>query len=1136
VDYRALLLAPAAECRDELCLPPSAVSAPAALGAPVPSEGPASGGTRVSVAVAGLPCFAAADVTLVASSGGGAKAFATVVELEQGAGASLRESKGTLTFLSPAADADAETVEFVASCAVDTVRRSFAFSFDYLPVHVGPVSVSAFAPAALVATDGAGETTLVTLSFSLCNVPRLRRPFDPASVLVRFGMDKDAAWRPADAVTASDRNCTAVEASASLALAPGFLAVAAYSAARGASSAASGLVPVAPVPPAAVASVHPTAGSAGAAHTVAVTVRHLAPDFSSADVAGAALRTAQRVDVPLALQAVRSRAPGCALRACSLFELTLKIPALGAPLLAGGAGTVSVRLAGGARVLAFPFASGAAGAPVVRGMWPRERPVGAASADGDADTGLELSLLLADFPRAGCGAEKSCAVEAARRGARVLFGGTRAAAPSKLVQLDSGELQLSVPSPAAATPGSESVAVTAAASGALPAVATEPLTFTHSPAAPAVAPVDVALGGGALVTVTAAGVRVVPGADEVQLLHWGGGAGGTRAPVPGAVVRAASEESAAAVLLTVVLSAPALKAPGVQRFELEAAGASGARSLANFTLEYFAPPRVARISAAVASLDGRTGALVEGTTELEVESLPALQSAADVALAFGDRACAGAASDAESSDAKSSPDAAACGVEAFVNYKGGVWLRVRVPPAAAPGTAPLSVTFVGSQPPPLGAAPGAAYARAPRTAAADFAFVKPPLLVRSVRWCRACAVDAAGKEASTCIVGGRCAGGAPPLEGRAPAGSLAGSVLTLVVENAPALPAGPATTLQTLAKVTAALDEATVAPLRRVGSAAGALTALEFALPAAQAAAGARRGAVAVLSAGAKLPLSAAFDLELFDAAVALSCGGCAAPAAGAAPLLVNVSNLFFGEAPPEEALAVTFGNDFTNTLDAAAVELLASGPAHLALRVTPPRYDCAACAAQFAGGAARVTLRVALRADLAAGAAAPFAFWRAPAVAAARLDALGLAVDVEFDQPTDRAGMGPKDSDCGAVLAAAALAPLAGAAGAAQCVWRSAALLRIMLGVGASLIPGTELELRPGALRSANRVSPAAAARAAVLPPALPMPPAVAVWFPSTVDQCSPLTLRGGADSPRAASPPPPLVLSGHAASLAPY
>ncbi|KAJ1474531.1 hypothetical protein T484DRAFT_1832001, partial [Baffinella frigidus] len=1106
VNYRALLDAPTVACDPAYCITVKDVSVPEILRVS-PTEGLVVGGTLVTLQVAGLPAFSAADIKVVAGSGV-TKAFGEVFTFTQEPGSSLASSKGLLVLRTPAVDALSEEVEFTVSTKVDSESRSVTFKFDYLPALSGATTFVLGETQQSMYETSVPDT--VSLALSLSNVPRRTRPFIPTDIMVKVG---GGEYRAVSKITSSDRDRTKVnvEIKEHAAVPSGTLEIRAYSASRGIATAGVHTLTVDASPAPSVVGAYPSDGSTDLSHSIAVTVQYVPPSFQLADLTAAQLVTAQGRTYPVEILSVANKKSKCLHTYCSLFEVKVRAPALDETDNGGGDASFSAHTAAGV-MFSWAFKYVATGDPEVLGFSPKWQYVVSDAASPEASS-RTVTIFLKNFPRPGCKDSLACKAEALRRQVMVRFssdGDPVGVAPSSIsetadgmlsIQVDApaeaviGEDSVTVDAPAKAVIGVDSVTVWAAAEGEYSTVETGVFAFAS-------------VVGGTLVTVKAYGISPIPAQSAVRVTIDDGSSETTLDS--GNILTVTDNTQAGRVAeMTLVLAMPAGASAGVVTCRVKLGGGG---QITDFLFEYFDPPVASSLEHGGATVKGQTAATDGASTAVRISNFPAIASGADVAVTFG---------------AVPSP------VLAFVNFKGGVWLQVRVPPAIdlAPGTVPLTIQHIGTPPTPRGGVTGHFYIHTRKVAAVDFTYYVPLPEVVSVRWCLAC------QAGRTCLVNARCANAAKPTENSAPLGGA--GTLTVTMRNAPVLAYDPLSgalapsgnNLFGVASVTASLGATAVASLVRVVFQDGDLSAFELSMP--SAAAGDVIAEMSVMPAGGDVPSTAAFAFTFFDDAIALACvdgqsgltsdgqiaGGltiieCRAPSSAGAPFQVTLSNFLLSTAlAAADQLTVTFGSEA-----ALGVTILSSTAARTVLEITPPSYECAACA--YAAGEAMVDLSVVSRTDASRGASSRFTFWSAPVVSAIAINPLGLLLAVTFSHATDRAGMDRKDQfdqSCARLFVSdAAFAKLSGIT-AAKCVWASAVTLNVLLGVGATLVPGDALTLLPSRVRSANLVSPyAPSVSTSVSAPAFLKEPSLSVSGPTTIDQCALLNLKASSDSPR--------------------
>ncbi|KAJ1467726.1 hypothetical protein T484DRAFT_1857865, partial [Baffinella frigidus] len=514
VDYKRLLSSPTIACDPAYCIKAKDISVPEILRVSS-SEGLVLGGTLVTLQVAGLPAFSAADVRVVAGAGV-SKAFGQVVSLTQEPGASLSLSKGVLVVLTPAVDSASEVVTFTVSTMVDSERREATFLFDYLPVRSGPTKFLQVSPESMYETS---EEDTVTLSLSLGNVPRLKRPFVLTDIMVKVGAGEFLA---VSKITSSDRDRTKVTVEATTTLSVGTLDISAYFVSRGVATAGVHTLNVHASPDPSVVGAFPNDGSTDLEHTLSVKVQSMPTD--NWGVLTAQVLTAQGNTYPVDMYPVDSlsitnKNTKCLHDYCTLFEVQFRAPALNETDNGGGAATFSVHTAADVVMFSWPFKYVATGDPLLLSFSPKWQEV-VSDATNPSESSRTVTIFLKSFPRPGCKDTLACKAEAVRRQTRLRFSRDGAAVdvlPSSMSETPDGMLAIQVDAPAKAIVGVESLTIWAAAEGEFLRVETDVFSFAYRAPARVVSPVDGSVAGGTLVTVKAFGLEAIPAQSDVLI-------------------------------------------------------------------------------------------------------------------------------------------------------------------------------------------------------------------------------------------------------------------------------------------------------------------------------------------------------------------------------------------------------------------------------------------------------------------------------------------------------------------------------------------------------------------------------------------------------------------------------------------
>eukprot|EP00961_Rhodomonas_salina_P199019 2684600-Rhodomonas_salina.1 len=225
------------------------------------------------------------------------------------------------------------------------------------------------------------------------------------------------------------------------------------------------------------------------------------------------------------------------------------------------------------------------------------------------------------------------------------------------------------------------VSATIAAEGAI-------VTFSHTyRLAPAtLEPVDGSTEGGTLLYISAYGLTpaAVESPDDLAVTI-----NGIATPVVG--VETVNDDEWRAVVRT-----PASSVAGYVAGTISYVPTAGA--VADFAFEYYTAPTMT-LSSTSATLDGRTDLTGGRTATLTVKNLPAVETSSDVQVTFG-------TTPALVLSAETYDEIAATGETEEVTV-----VEVTVPAGSRVGSVSVSVTFVGSEAPPLGANPNSHFVR-----------------------------------------------------------------------------------------------------------------------------------------------------------------------------------------------------------------------------------------------------------------------------------------------------------------------------------------------------------------------------------------------------------------------------------------
>ena len=271
-------------------------------------------------------------------------------------------------------------------------------------------------------------------------------------------------------------------------------------------------------------------------------------------------------------------------------------------------------------------------------------------------------------------------------------------------------------------------------------------------------PIDCNCAGGSAVTITAKGWDWNLISEISDLVVTFGGAAGTD-------LRIIQIDSGDSTVSSVILSVL------VPRFNAASNLISGCIELGGNKImfpaffECYETP-VAILAPSTASMNGfaRTG---QSIIRLTLDSFLPMSSVSDLVVQFGNLVC----------------DGLNCSVLRFKNFAGGIDVSLTVPPAPAEGMVTVTVLFVGISEV-VGGDPTVTYTRSMRRASVPFLYTRPVISISSALYCAQCHP---WNSSVQCLVNGLCGlqQNVPESNSLAASGN---GVLTVVVENAPWIP------------------------------------------------------------------------------------------------------------------------------------------------------------------------------------------------------------------------------------------------------------------------------------------------------------------------------------------------------------
>ena len=1057
-NIRMLLQFPSIDCDVRYCINPSQISEPRIVSV-APTKGFTAGGTTVVVEMTGMPVFSAADLVVEVGSGASMMSSQITFFLQE-ASSSLEESKGMLHLRTPSVPVDSDLLTFVIKTRVCSEEIMVSFSFQYLPVIIGPAAVSSYSPTTLCQSNN------LDLFVELQNVPQLFQPFNTSLIRVQVQGREDQAVA---SVIASDRSKTTIVVRASGPWQLGNLLVRLFAAEVGSGGAPVISIPVFSPPVASVTSVYPTSGKSEVLNVVRVKVAHTPLGLATSTVTASLAMGSNkqyRIDVFSVTNLTRS---ACSGQCCSLIEVELGCPPLNSEdQKLGGKGLITIAFTGMISA-SFSFTFFSAGSPSLELVMPRKQTL--------CEQGIApISFFLRNFPSATCYETSSCAAEAEAGNLEVFIG--RRSSNITLVQDTGGMLLIEAISPTFGFAGALSGAISATDLSGQDKSAS--FTILFEAPVPHLEPIDGPVTGGSIITVTVYGWKEATAAvsSEADLTV-------TFDNQEGKVVSLLSIVSSGSnSIVRVLVRTPPAETPGLASCEIRTVNRA---MVSQFNFEYFKQPEIMSISTQKATLNGKTNSLDGRSVQVLIRNFPKVLSPRDVLIKFGEITC----------------DGQNCGVLRIELSLDGVFLTLSVPSHDTPGDIVLSVKHVGAVTIPQGLCrgnPHATFTVSEKKANIGFAFFVPLPAIITTKWCSAC------WEGRRCIQMGRCGDFTLPLVNKVPLKS-DGGALTVFARDLCFMhydAVDGRVSDEDASRVSLNLGTS-FAGFQRVSFVEGDLTVLEFFVPPVSTAAY-LDSTLSVHPHSRLIPCKAEFRLTRFDEDLQITCKDCMACSDGLTSHHISTSNVEFDpDVSAAEQMSVRFGS----APDATPVSLQSIDGRNASLTVVAP--PCSTCA--FVDGKIVIPLTVTLKSDPAARLSTDFTYWSPPTIQSALMCPSGTMLYVKFDQRTDRARMSASDLKCSMILDPVSIPKLGQDP---ECKWSSDISLDIYLGSGASVLPGDPIALKSGTLRNLNSLCQASSSRVLVAPPRILKRPSFTLSGSESIDPCAELTISALYVNPR--------------------
>eukprot|EP00961_Rhodomonas_salina_P043679 586930-Rhodomonas_salina.2 len=408
-DLQALADTPSRGCENKFCTSKRKLT-DISFESVSPNEGPTLGGTEVKILFTNIPAERIEDISVTAGRKA-RKEIAEVVAIEYDADATLLANTGTLTIRMPSSRKAGEK-RFRLRVKFDGKEFKRDFFFDYLPLVKGQAAIVEFSPAVqYVSSD-------LDLFAEIRNIGKFKKRRDRVNNIIAYDtsavqysitdMDGRVLTGGVEEIIDSDKIATKVSLSLPGPWPLGDLTVKFWADKWGESLAGTMLIPVHADPTPMVSSTYPVYGKLDVDTTMVLKVKYLPVNTTDDDITG--LLTLGNATAITVTGLVAVHDAGCILTVCTLFDLTVTLPAV---TTAGDAVIdLTVSFEGTVYNTSTTFTYISASLELFQ---PRTQTTDEAGAS-------DISVYLSNFPTQGCGITASCAASIGTNTVVVSFG------------------------------------------------------------------------------------------------------------------------------------------------------------------------------------------------------------------------------------------------------------------------------------------------------------------------------------------------------------------------------------------------------------------------------------------------------------------------------------------------------------------------------------------------------------------------------------------------------------------------------------------------------------------------------------------------------------------------------------------
>jgi hypothetical protein len=505
------------------------------------------------------------------------------------------------------------------------------------------------------------------------------------------------------------------------------------------------------------------------------------------------------------------------------------------------------------------------------------------------------------------------------------------------------------------------------------------------------------------------------------------------------------------------------------------------------TFTYFKQPTIKSLSPQWATTDGATTAADGVSVTIEVAGIPPLQSPSELSVSF------------ISSTQMLECDGFSCGLIEFQNLVSSIIFKIQVPPFPY-GSCNIKLTYVPQLP------------FQERSVSTAFNFLTPPPVLRSALYCRYCPTCYSSGGCRQCIQGGICVSDqTAPMKSQmtisskeCDEGISCRGVIQIRVDNVPEVKFknsnGKVDQESTILSAFGA-EQILYGSVRRIVSQSERTLTIEIEPPLIPSPK-ALDILLSIYPKNSQIAVTIPIPIICLDENVIVTCGkgGCQGPNSASFTFNASVSNLLIPKGLRIEDQITVLINNQPGLIVSSHVGETTS------LTILPPPL----INEQSIIGYSTVSFSVLWASTLTLIGATQYTYWVPPRIVSASFSPYAESIIILFDS---NATIGEQDWNLNGVCGEA-LSQVEYLGRNSGCTWSGYQQFVISLGFGATIVPGSTLQLLN--VMSLNKISRKTNPVATVQVPKAPISPSLTVKAPAIIDPCSSLELTAISSSPR--------------------